>query len=94
MGKVYIRSMDKKPDHCAECPICNGDDDCRLLPKWYDTWEAQYADCPLDEETEREQTMKVLTINPSNKPYYSDDFIKGFECGTQRQFDADLTDRT
>lgn len=52
MGKIYIRSMDKKPDHCAECPICNGDDDCDLLPKWYDSWESQYADCPLEEEPE------------------------------------------
>ena len=33
--------------------------------------------------------MKQLTINPSNKPYYSEDFIKGFECGTERQFEAD-----
>jgi len=50
MGKVYIRSMNKKPAHCAECPICNGDDDCDLLPKWYDSWDAQYADCPLEDE--------------------------------------------
>lgn len=33
--------------------------------------------------------MKQLTINPNNEPYYSDDFIKGFECGTKRQFEAD-----
>ena len=37
--------------------------------------------------------MKRLTINPSNKPYYSEDFIKGFEYGTQRQLEADLADR-
>lgn len=36
--------------------------------------------------------MKQLTINPNNEPYYSDDFIKGFECGTQRQFEADKVD--
>lgn len=33
--------------------------------------------------------MKQIEINPSNKPYYSEDFIKGFECGTKTQFDAD-----
>ena len=37
--------------------------------------------------------MKQIEINPSNKPYYSEDFIKGFECGTKTQFDADRTDR-
>ena len=37
--------------------------------------------------------MKRLTINPSNELYYSEDFIKGFECGTQRQLEADLADR-
>ena len=33
--------------------------------------------------------MKQLTINSNNRQYYSEDFIKGFECGTQRQFEAD-----
>lgn len=33
--------------------------------------------------------MKQIGVNPSNKPYYSEDFIKGFECGTKTQFDAD-----
>ena len=37
--------------------------------------------------------MKRLTINPSNESYYSEDFIKGFEYGTQRQLEADLADR-
>ena len=36
--------------------------------------------------------MKMITINPNNEPYYSDDFIKGFECGTQRQLEADKVD--
>lgn len=36
--------------------------------------------------------MKQLIINPSNEPYYSKDFIKGFECGTQRQLEADRSD--
>ena len=33
--------------------------------------------------------MRLITINPSNEPYYSDDFIKGFKCGAQRQLEAD-----
>lgn len=33
--------------------------------------------------------MKQITINPNNEPYYSEDFIKGFKCGAQRQFEAD-----
>lgn len=33
--------------------------------------------------------MKQIKVNQSNKQYYSDDFIKGFECGTKAQFDAD-----
>lgn len=37
--------------------------------------------------------MKQLTINPNNEPYYSEDFIKGFKCGTQRQLEADKADR-
>lgn len=37
--------------------------------------------------------MKQLTINPNNRQYYSEDFIKGFECGTQRQLEADKADR-
>lgn len=36
--------------------------------------------------------MKQLMINPKNRQYYSEDFIKGFECGTQRQFEADKAD--
>ena len=36
--------------------------------------------------------MKQITINPNNEPYYSEDFIKGFKCGTQRQFEADKSD--
>lgn len=37
--------------------------------------------------------MKQITINPNSKPYYSEDFIKGFKCGVQRQFEADKADR-
>ena len=33
--------------------------------------------------------MELITINPNNEPYYSEDFIKGFKCGAERQFEAD-----
>ena len=36
--------------------------------------------------------MKQLTINPNNRRFYSEDFIKGFECGTQRQLEVDKAD--
>ena len=36
--------------------------------------------------------MKQITINPNNEHYYSEDFCKGFECGAQRQFEADKRD--
>lgn len=47
--KVYISNMDKKPEHCADCPICNENDDCDLVPMWFETWEEQYGHCPLQE---------------------------------------------
>ena len=37
--------------------------------------------------------MELITINPNNEQYYSDDFIKGFKCGAQRQLEADKADR-
>jgi len=37
--------------------------------------------------------MKQITFNPNNEPYYSEDFIKGFKCGAERQFEADKADR-
>ena len=33
--------------------------------------------------------MKLIRVNPSNAIYYSEDFIKGFECGAKRQLEAD-----
>ena len=50
--KVYISTMKKKPEHCADCPLCDSYDDCVLLPKYYKTWDAQYKDCKLVEEDE------------------------------------------
>ena len=32
--------------------------------------------------------MKKLAINPSNKKYYSDDYIKGWENGVNAQYEA------
>ena len=37
--------------------------------------------------------MKQITFNPNNEPYYSEDFIKGFKCGAERQLEADKADR-
>jgi len=37
--------------------------------------------------------MKQITFNPNNESYYSEDFIKGFECGAQRQFEADKANK-
>lgn len=33
--------------------------------------------------------MEKLKFNPKNEKYYSEEFIKGFECGVERQFNAD-----
>ena len=37
--------------------------------------------------------MNKIIINPNNKKYYSDDFIKGFECGVSRQFEEDMKEQ-
>lgn len=46
---VIITSMEHKPDHCADCPICDKYDQCMLMLRWYDTWGEQYKNCPLQE---------------------------------------------
>lgn len=38
--------------------------------------------------------MNKLKFNPDNAKYYSEDFIKGFECGVERQFNADVAENT
>ena len=38
--------------------------------------------------------MEKLKFNPNNKKYYSKDFIAGFECGVERQFNADREEKT
>ncbi len=50
MSRIYIECLDKKPEHCADCPICNEYDDCDLQPTYYKTWDEQYEHCPLKEE--------------------------------------------
>lgn len=37
--------------------------------------------------------MELLIFNPDNKQYYSEEFIKGFETGARRQFEADSAQR-
>jgi hypothetical protein len=34
--------------------------------------------------------MEKLKFNPGNKKYYSEEFIKGFECGVERQYAEDV----
>ena len=38
--------------------------------------------------------MNKLTINPNNRKWYLEDFIKGFECGVERQFEKDKAELT
>ena len=38
--------------------------------------------------------MEKLKFNPNNKKYYSEDFIKGFECGVERQYEKDKAELT
>lgn len=59
---VLIKDM-KKPKTCYSiidgeakfCPFVNMDDDCvlQLGKNYYETWEEQYADCPLVELPEK-----------------------------------------
>ena len=47
---VLIENMDK-PKECEPCPFCDNDGDCVLIPDGdqKDTFEEQYALCPLKE---------------------------------------------
>ena len=38
--------------------------------------------------------MEKIKFNPNNKKYYSEEFIKGFECGVERQFNEDMEEKT
>ena len=35
--------------------------------------------------------MKLIKFNPDNSKYYTTNFIKGFESGSTRQFENDLS---
>lgn len=50
--RVYIseKALKQKPEDCTVCPICDGYDDCLLLPKWFASWDEQYKHCPLVED--------------------------------------------
>lgn len=47
---VLIENMDK-PTYCTLCPFCNVDGDCLIIPgaELQETFEEQYALCPLKE---------------------------------------------
>jgi hypothetical protein len=36
--------------------------------------------------------MKLIKVNPNNKQYYSKEFIRGFNLGAERQYEADIAD--
>ena len=38
--------------------------------------------------------MEKIKFNPDNKKYYSEAYIRGFECGVERQFNADIKEKT
>ena len=47
---VLIENMEK-PKDCQKCPFCNVDGDCLIVPgdEMQETFEEQYALCPLKE---------------------------------------------
>ena len=62
--RVYIseKALSKKPEHCADYPICTADDDCPLLPRYYQTWEEQIKDCPLREKYQPNPFNSVVQL--------------------------------
>ena len=60
--KIVIKNMQKKPEHCADCPICDYEDDCLLLPEVFNTWEEQYAHCPLQELLQPNPFKNVVAL--------------------------------
>lgn len=50
--RVYIseKALKQKPEDCTVCPICDVNDDCLLIPKWFASWDEQYKHCPLVED--------------------------------------------
>ena len=35
------------------------------------------------------EELKQITVNENNRKYYSEEFLKGFECGAKRQLEKD-----
>ena len=62
--RVYIseKALRAKPKDCTYCPICNGDDDCQLLPKWFASWDEQYKHCPLREKYQPNPFNSVVQL--------------------------------
>ena len=50
---------------------------------------ARLIDAESDLIERKESEVELIKINSNNRPYYSDDFIKGFECGAKRQLESD-----
>ena len=55
---VIISNMEHKPVHCADCPICDEYDQCMLQIRWFDSWEEQHRNCPLQEVTKMDELKK------------------------------------
>lgn len=36
--------------------------------------------------------MKQIKVNPNNEQFYSKEFIRGFNLGAERQYEADIAD--
>ena len=36
--------------------------------------------------------MKQIKVNPNNEQFYSKEFIRGFNLGAKRQYEADIAD--
>lgn len=36
--------------------------------------------------------MKQIKVNPNNEQYYSKEFVRGFNLGAERQYEADIAD--
>jgi len=36
--------------------------------------------------------MKQIKVNPNNEQFYSEEFIRGFNLGAERQYEADIAD--
>lgn len=81
------------PEHCINCPMCNGNDECILQDEdanyLADTWEKLKKGCPLREVPKKKEPQKFnpyeMYKTEYNKGYRKgynaciDDFLKGCE---------------